>query len=78
MAVPNEENIKAIKTPGWFGAQRYTYSNYSLASTDVIASDFFADTRFNFAARDLMWCKLSAGYFTLRFTSSTTAEIATD
>lgn len=77
MPIPFSDTIQRVVSPDWFGA-RYTYSNYLALSTDVIASGYFEDDSFNFAERDLMWCKLSDGYFTLRFTSPTTAEIATD
>lgn len=78
MAIPNIQSIKRIPRPTWLGATSYVYSNYLAASTDVIAADYFDDESIPFAARDLMWAKLSDGYFTLRFTSGTTAEIATD
>ncbi len=71
-------NTSRNTPPASYRATMYRYSNYSDASTDVIAADYFDEPGFNFAARDLMWCKLSDGYFTLRFTSTTTAEIATD
>lgn len=78
MTTPFSERIKSAVSPDWLGAPRYVYSNYLASSTDVIATDYFDEDGFSFGVRDLMWCKLSDGYFTLRFTSPTTAEIATD
>lgn len=78
MTVINKESIRKVVSPDWLGAQRYVYSSYLSTSTDVIAADYFDDSPFDHAPRDLMWCKLQDGYFTLRFTSPTTAEIATD
>ena len=78
MAIPSVRTLRRISTPDFFGGTRYVYSNYLLASTDVIAADFFEDDSIPFAERDLMWAKLSDGYFVLRFINGTTAEIATD
>jgi len=78
MPIPNRETIKTITSPDWLGATRRVYSNYLASSTDVIAADFFEDDSFNFAARDLMWARLSDGYFTFRFINTTTVEVATD
>jgi len=79
MTTPFKENIKTQpRPPTWNGAVMYTYANYLASSTDVIATDFFDEPEFIFAERDLMWCNLSDGYFTLRFINTTTAVIAID
>jgi len=78
MPIANKQTIKRVTSPDYYGATRYVYENYGASSTNVIANNFFDDDDFDFAFRDLMWCKLSNGYFTLRFISPTTAEIATD
>ena len=78
MTVINKESIRIASSPDWLGAIRYVYNSYLATSSDVIAADYFDDSPFDHAERDLMWCKLQDGYFVLRFISPTTAEIATD
>ena len=78
MAIPFKQTIHRQNPPTWYGASIYTYNNNADSASDIIATDYFDDDDFAFAARDLLWAKLNDGYETFRFISATTVEVATD
>ncbi len=75
--IANNLNI-GPRPPAWFGARHLTYNDYLTTSAAIVATDFFADYPDVLNPRDLIWCNLNDGYFTLRMVTPTTAEIATD
>lgn len=78
MTTPNKDTVRvADRPPTWFGARMISYHSFPTPSATAISTDFF-DEDLNLEPRDIIWCKLQDGYFTLRMVTNTTAEIAVD
>ena len=65
-----------IQAPELYGPHSFWYENRGLSSSTVTSFDFSVQFSAPFGVGDLMWARLSNGWFTLRFISTTQVEIA--
>lgn len=63
------------RPPTWYGARQSKYHDYLTTSTQIAATDYFITAGYDLYPGDLIWCKLSDGYFSLQMTTSTTAAV---
>jgi len=65
----------SIRSPEQYGPQSTFYQNYSRTTGNITSYDFSNEFKAPFAIGDLMWARLSDGWATLRFISTTNVEV---
>lgn len=65
----------SIDNPETYGSRSYFYQNRSRSSSNITSYNFSQEFSEPFSVGDIMWARLSDGWFTLRFISATNVEV---